>query len=170
MLALAAIATFDKNTLARAIEEQGSAHAQQRLFSSEDEVGKVHAAAAGVGNSSVPPQPTIFTKILNKEIPADIVYEDDKVISYHLPPNHPKSCVSIPKVGCGFTQGVVTYMSCVKAFATGIKIESSNQNPFGGPIKGSMHGVTCRVLYTWQLLERAMVDSRWVGGLPCLPK
>ena len=110
VLALAAIATFDKNTLARAMEGQGSAHAQYRLFSSEDEVGKAHAAAAGVGNSSEPPQPTIFTKILNKEIPADIVYEDDKVINYHLPPpppsppHHPKSCASMPHVGCGYAR------------------------------------------------------------------
>ena len=87
VLALAAIATFDKSTLARAMEGRGSAHAQYRLFSSEDEVGKAHAAAAGVGNSSVPPQPTVFTKILNKEIPADIVYEDDKV---YLPTHHPR--------------------------------------------------------------------------------
>ena len=34
-------------------------------------------------------------------------------------------------------QGVVTSMSHVEAFMTGIKIESSNQSPFGGPIKGS---------------------------------
>ena len=31
-----------------------------------------------------------------------------------------------------YLQGVVTYMSCVEAFATGIKIESSDQSPFGG--------------------------------------
>ena len=37
----------------------------------------------------------------------------------------------------GTCQGVVTYMSCVEAFATGIKIESSDQSPFGVPIKGS---------------------------------
>ena len=37
------------------------------------------------------------------------------------------------------SQGVVTYMSHVhvKAFVTGIKIESSDQSPFGGLIKGS---------------------------------
>ena len=33
-------------------------------------------------------------------------------------------------------QGVVTYMSHVEVFVTGIKIESSNQSPFGGLIKG----------------------------------
>ena len=32
-------------------------------------------------------------------------------------------------------QGVATYMSCVEAFATVIKIESSDQSPFGGPIE-----------------------------------
>ena len=31
-----------------------------------------------------------------------------------------------------YLQGVVTYMSCVEAFATGIKIESSDQSPLGG--------------------------------------
>ena len=59
------------------------------MRSTEDEVGKVHAAAVGVGYESVSPQPTIFTKILNKEIPVDIVYEDNKVISYHWPTHHP---------------------------------------------------------------------------------
>ena len=33
------------------------------------------------------------------------------------------------------TQGEVTSVSCVEVFATGIKIESSDQSPFGGPIK-----------------------------------
>ncbi len=46
-----------------------------------DEVGRAQDAAVSVGGgvSSVQPQETIFTKILNKEIPADIVYEDDRV-------------------------------------------------------------------------------------------
>ena len=33
-------------------------------------------------------------------------------------------------------QGVVIYMSCVEAFVSGIKKESSYQSPFGGLIKG----------------------------------
>ena len=33
-------------------------------------------------------------------------------------------------------QEVVTYMSHVEAFATGIKIEPSNQSPFGGADQG----------------------------------
>ena len=38
---------------------------------------------------------------------------------------------------CDDGQGVVTYMSRVEAFLTGIKIESSDQNLFSEPIKGS---------------------------------
>ena len=34
-------------------------------------------------------------------------------------------------------EGVVTYMSSVEVFASGIKIETNNQIPFWGPIKGS---------------------------------
>ena len=40
-------------------------------------------------------------------------------------------------------EGVVTYMSRVEAFATGIKIESSDQSPLGGPIKGSRWPPNC---------------------------
>ena len=44
---------------------------------SSDEVKKAHEAAdRGAGASS---EPTIFAKILNKEIPANIIHEDDKV-------------------------------------------------------------------------------------------
>ena len=35
-------------------------------------------------------------------------------------------------MSCYQPQGVVTYMSHVEAFATGIKIESSDQSPFWG--------------------------------------
>ena len=40
-------------------------------------------------------------------------------------------------------QGVVTYMSRVEAFATGIKTESSDQGPFEGPIKRSRQPPNC---------------------------
>ena len=136
VLALAAIATFDKNILARAMEGQGSAHAQYRLFSSEDEVGKAHAAAAGVGNSSKPPQPTIFTKILNKEIPADIVYEDDKVINYHLPspPITPSLVCPCPMLGVAMQD--ISLLPQLVSQATPIlfhSISAVSQNGSGKP-------------------------------------
>lgn len=45
---------------------------------SSDEVKKAQEAAdqGGAGTSS---EPTIFTKIINKEIPSNIIHEDDKV-------------------------------------------------------------------------------------------
>lgn len=47
--------------------------ASYRLFS-EDEVTRSATAAA-----NQTPSTTVFTRILNKELPADIIYEDDKV-------------------------------------------------------------------------------------------
>ena len=55
-------------------------HAQCRHNSScsGDEVDKAHSAAEERAQTGTQ-EPTIFTKIINKEIPASIVYEDDKV-------------------------------------------------------------------------------------------
>lgn len=46
-----------------------------RLFS-EDEVSCAAAASGGKPSSE-----TVFSRILNKELPADIVHEDDQVCS-----------------------------------------------------------------------------------------
>lgn len=52
---------------------------RQQVRMSSDEVKKAQEAAdKGAGASS---EPTIFAKILNKEIPANIIHEDDKVLS-----------------------------------------------------------------------------------------
>ncbi|WP_016956444.1 histidine triad nucleotide-binding protein [Catenovulum agarivorans] len=43
-------------------------------------------------------QETIFTKIINKEIPADIVYEDDLALAFKdINPQAPFHCLIIPK-------------------------------------------------------------------------
>ena len=49
-------------------------------FFSEDEVSS--AAAAAAASASNAPSETVFSRILNKELPADIVHEDDKVTSF----------------------------------------------------------------------------------------
>ncbi|MDC1067570.1 histidine triad nucleotide-binding protein [Candidatus Kapabacteria bacterium] len=42
--------------------------------------------------------PTIFTKIINKEIPADILYEDEEVIAFKdINPQAPNHILIIPK-------------------------------------------------------------------------
>ncbi|RVW80846.1 Adenylylsulfatase HINT1 [Vitis vinifera] len=48
--------------------------------------------------------PTIFDKIINKEIPATIVYEDDKVLAFRdIAPQAPTHILLIPKVKDGLT-------------------------------------------------------------------
>jgi len=42
---------------------------------------------------------TIFTKIINKEIPADIVYEDDEILAFNdIQPQAPIHVLVIPKI------------------------------------------------------------------------
>lgn len=42
--------------------------------------------------------PTIFTKIIKKEIPADIVFEDDEILAFHdIRPLAPVHVLIIPK-------------------------------------------------------------------------
>ncbi|XP_071737619.1 14 kDa zinc-binding protein [Rutidosis leptorrhynchoides] len=58
------------------------------------------AALAAVPSDS----PTIFDKIIKKEIPANVVYEDDKVLAFRdINPQAPTHIVLIPKVRDGLT-------------------------------------------------------------------
>ncbi|GLT88034.1 hypothetical protein SLE2022_060790 [Rubroshorea leprosula] len=48
--------------------------------------------------------PTIFDKIIKKEIPANVVYEDDKVLAFRdIAPQAPTHILIIPKVKDGLT-------------------------------------------------------------------
>ncbi|XVF68372.1 hypothetical protein PTKIN_Ptkin10aG0200200 [Pterospermum kingtungense] len=59
------------------------------------------AAKAAVDTGS----PTIFDKIIAKEIPSTIVYEDDKVLAFRdINPQAPVHVVIIPKFRDGLTQ------------------------------------------------------------------
>ena len=62
----------------RSIHSSTGLRYSYRLFTN-DEVN--HAASAA---ASKPPSTTVFSRILNKELPADIVYEDDKVVSRYM--------------------------------------------------------------------------------------
>eukprot|EP00262_Sarcandra_glabra_P009109 TRINITY_DN23111_c0_g1_i1.p1 TRINITY_DN23111_c0_g1~~TRINITY_DN23111_c0_g1_i1.p1 ORF type:complete len:158 (+),score=35.17 TRINITY_DN23111_c0_g1_i1:49-522(+) len=58
------------------------------------------AALAAVPNDS----PTIFDKLINKELPCDVVYEDAKVLAFRdISPQAPTHIVIIPKVKDGLT-------------------------------------------------------------------
>lgn len=60
-----------------------------------DEVKKAAAAAASQASSSAP---TIFDKILAREIPADIIYEDEFCLAFNdVAPQAPVHFLVIPK-------------------------------------------------------------------------
>jgi diadenosine tetraphosphate (Ap4A) HIT family hydrolase len=63
------------------------------------------AAAAGQGAAVDDGAETIFDKIIRKEIPAKIVYEDDDVLAFHdVAPQAPTHILFIPKQRDGLTQ------------------------------------------------------------------
>ncbi|GAB1606959.1 uncharacterized protein LOC115222884 [Argonauta hians] len=73
-------------------------HAAQCLSSAAappDEVSKAHKA---LNNLTRDPQPTIFSKILNKSIPSNILYEDDQCMAFSdVQPQAPVHFLVIPR-------------------------------------------------------------------------
>ncbi|XP_015960231.1 14 kDa zinc-binding protein [Arachis duranensis] len=66
-----------------------------------DEQAAAKAAAATADSGA----PTIFDKIINKEIPSSIVYEDEKVLAFRdINPQAPVHVLVIPKVRDGLTE------------------------------------------------------------------
>ncbi|GKV28943.1 hypothetical protein SLEP1_g37927 [Rubroshorea leprosula] len=62
---------------------------------------EIEAALAAVPSDG----PTIFDKIINKEIPANVVFEDDKVLAFRdIAPQAPTHILIIPKVRDGLTR------------------------------------------------------------------
>ncbi|CAK8683729.1 adenosine 5'-monophosphoramidase HINT1-like [Clavelina lepadiformis] len=60
-----------------------------------DEVSKAKIAAAEKCNNY---EPTIFSKIIDKSIPAEIIYEDDQCLAFHdVNPQAPIHALVIPK-------------------------------------------------------------------------
>ncbi|CAI0401809.1 unnamed protein product [Linum tenue] len=66
-----------------------------------DEEAAAKAAAATLDEGA----PTIFDKIIAKEIPSSIVYEDEKVLAFRdISPQAPVHVVIIPKIRDGLTE------------------------------------------------------------------
>ncbi|CAH0491755.1 unnamed protein product [Peronospora farinosa] len=74
-------------------------------MSSHDERLKADAAAAASGAASTVVNETIFDKIIRKEIPAKIAYEDEQCLAFHdVNPQAPVHILIIPKKHDGLTQ------------------------------------------------------------------
>ncbi|CAK9180128.1 unnamed protein product [Ilex paraguariensis] len=70
------------------------------ISASNDEEASAKAAAA-IADSGAP---TIFDKIIAKEIPSTIVYEDEKVLAFRdINPQAPVHVLVIPKLRDGLT-------------------------------------------------------------------
>ncbi|GAB0099288.1 histidine triad nucleotide-binding protein 1 [Sergentomyia squamirostris] len=66
-----------------------------RFFSDEAQKAREAREAAASGAAS---QPTIFDKIISKEIPADVIYEDDTCLAFNdIAPQAPVHFLVIPK-------------------------------------------------------------------------
>ncbi|KAK1305195.1 14 kDa zinc-binding protein [Acorus calamus] len=71
-----------------------------RITASFNEEASAQAAAATVEIGG----PTIFDKIIAKEIPSNIIYEDEKVLAFHdINPQAPVHVLVIPKFRDGLT-------------------------------------------------------------------
>eukprot|EP00249_Psilotum_nudum_P001765 c14428_g1_i1 orf=354-830(-) len=79
------------------------AYAQRKIstaFSRKSEEEIAAAATSMVDTDDL----TVFDKIVKREIPANIVYEDDKVLAFHdINPQAPVHIVLIPKIRDGLT-------------------------------------------------------------------
>ncbi|GMP71410.1 hypothetical protein CsSME_00029828 [Camellia sinensis var. sinensis] len=72
-----------------------------RISVTNDEEASAREAAATADTGA----PTIFDKIIAKEIPSTIVYEDDKVLAFRdINPEAPVHVLVIPKFRDGLTQ------------------------------------------------------------------
>ncbi|XP_072289200.1 histidine triad nucleotide-binding protein 2, mitochondrial [Eucyclogobius newberryi] len=70
-------------------------HVQRHLCSKSDEVRLAQEAS----NKYSSPAPTIFTKVIDKSLPADIIYEDDKCLAFRdISPQAPVHFLVIPRV------------------------------------------------------------------------
>ncbi|XP_059921683.1 uncharacterized HIT-like protein Synpcc7942_1390 isoform X1 [Gadus macrocephalus] len=68
---------------------------QRGLCSRRDEVSLAEEASRMYGS----PAPTIFSKVIDKSLPADIIYEDEKCLAFRdITPQAPVHFLVIPKV------------------------------------------------------------------------
>ncbi|PIA42843.1 hypothetical protein AQUCO_02000353v1 [Aquilegia coerulea] len=79
-------------------------HYQRTQFTTNSINNEELSAKSAVENADTN-NPTIFDKIISKEIPSTIVYEDDKVLAFRdINPQAPVHVLVIPKFRDGLTQ------------------------------------------------------------------
>ncbi|XP_044185694.1 histidine triad nucleotide-binding protein 2, mitochondrial isoform X1 [Thunnus albacares] len=72
-----------------------SHHQERPLCTKSDEVRLAEEASKKYGS----PSPTIFSKVIDKSIPADIIYEDEKCLAFRdISPQAPVHFLVIPRI------------------------------------------------------------------------
>uniref|UniRef100_A0A3B4VJN4 Histidine triad nucleotide binding protein 2 n=1 Tax=Seriola dumerili TaxID=41447 RepID=A0A3B4VJN4_SERDU len=72
-----------------------ASHQERPLCTKSDEVRLAEEASKKYGS----PAPTIFSKVIDKSIPADIIYEDEKCLAFRdISPQAPVHFLVIPRV------------------------------------------------------------------------
>ncbi|XP_070690216.1 histidine triad nucleotide-binding protein 2, mitochondrial isoform X1 [Pempheris klunzingeri] len=99
LFSLSAAEHFDSSCPASSgggCREPAAAHHQERpLCTKSDEVRLAEEASKKYGS----PAPTIFSKVIDKSIPADIIYEDEKCLAFRdISPQAPVHFLVIPRV------------------------------------------------------------------------
>ncbi|KAI3798480.1 hypothetical protein L1987_33757 [Smallanthus sonchifolius] len=80
---------------------QCARRAMSRVSATQDEEAAARAAATEANSGA----PSIFDKIISKEIPSTIVYEDEKVLAFRdINPQAPVHVLVIPKLRDGLTE------------------------------------------------------------------
>lgn len=74
-------------------------------MASAEELAARRAAAADAAKSADAGNPTLFDKIVAKEIPADVIFEDDKCLAFRdISPQAPVHFLVIPKSRDGLSR------------------------------------------------------------------
>ncbi|MFS7977945.1 putative histidine triad (HIT) protein [Helianthus anomalus] len=81
----------------------------------------------------------IFDKIINKEIPANVVFEDDKVLAFRdIAPQAPTHILLIPKVKDGLTGLSKVFFLTSNIRIAGYSVRGTNW-PKGSPRQPNLH-------------------------------
>jgi histidine triad (HIT) family protein len=85
---------------AHLVEEKSSA-----VEMAEEKLAAMEAAVAKAKEAAESGAPTLFDKIVSKQIPSTVVYEDDKVLAFRdISPQAPVHIIIVPKDRDGLTQ------------------------------------------------------------------
>lgn len=81
--------------------------------------------------TNLPPTPTLFTRIINRELPADVVYEDDRYIAIRdIAPKAPIHLLVIPKRVTARLDEITTPEEMGELWLTAVKVARQHASDY----------------------------------------